>query len=238
MNMKYFFGVLTFVFLFLILFILMHDNTLSVYSTLDKVNLDPLNINIIADEPLIHNVYRPLIYWDGLSNYKSDMIKEIINISDTEYIFHLDEDFRFSNGHRLSSDDILYTFKIANEMKDKTICDCTKYIKKIEKLDDFNVKITIKEKYIFFNKIFTYCYIVPDQWNIKKSVPASGPYMVINNSKDRLMLRKNRYYSNKQGVKKIIIDYKRPETIISDLLNKGKYDIILTKDKIKEIPLK
>ncbi len=231
--MKYIIGVLIFISLVILLIAIPKGRTLKISYALDKMPLNPLNIRSKYDKPMIYNIYRPLIYWKTFSDYKSDMIREIKTISDTEYLFFLNKDFKFSNGHQLTSNDILYTFATAKKYPNFSCYKVTNCIKKIVRIDKYTVKIIINKKYFFFNKIFEYFFVIPDHWNVKFPPPASGPYEIEEKSNDKVILEKNKYFDAKERYSKVIIYYSKPNTKLKEILKNRSYDIIITKKNIK-----
>jgi peptide/nickel transport system substrate-binding protein len=89
------------------------DTTLSIGATAEPPTLDPTVSSAAAiPQVLLYNVYEGLVKLDGKGRIRPLLARSWQESADrTTYTFHLQPGVRFSNGDRLTSADVVYSFK-------------------------------------------------------------------------------------------------------------------------------
>lgn len=85
----------------------------------DFVNLDPAMIGTESDAEIAHNLFNGLVRYDNLMNVVPDIALRlpIISTDGLTYLFNLRQDVTFSNGDKVTSKDVVYSWNRAAAMQ-------------------------------------------------------------------------------------------------------------------------
>lgn len=109
--------------------------------------------------------------------------------SDTEWIFHLQEGIKFTNGEDLNADAVVYTWDVLSEGDTGwgNINDLLTVIEDVEKIDDYTVRITTFEPFGNLPLRLTMFRVLPPAYveevgyeGLREQPLGSGPYTYVN----------------------------------------------------------
>ena len=153
-----------------------------------------------------------LLETDGEGNIVPCLVRKW-TLSDDEvtWTLELGEDLFWSDGEKISSDDVLFTI---NYLKDPALSPSFyrsfEIIDKVKKLDDLTVEVKLKEKFAPFPVLLYGIYAVPehivkkDSHNPSFFLPGSGPFIFAGTLKDgSFLLFRNDKYRNKNALPEI-----------------------------------
>ena len=149
---------------------------------------NPLLDTTETQKDISHLVFRGLTKVGKAGQLLPDLAESFKQTSDTEYVFNLRKDVYWQDNVKFTSDDVLYTIKLAqnpnfsspvsNNFKDVTV----------EKIDDYKVKFKLKEAFAPFPYATTIG-IIPAHIPLKRYQPiGTGSFRVKSISKDQLIL--------------------------------------------------
>ncbi len=168
-------------------------------------NKDTVRVAVYQPVPLIDPIYNPspetvlitnivydsLIYFDaGTREFKPSIAKSWQRISDKVYEFKLREGVKFHDGSTLDADDVVYSLEVFIDPKHNFRFKDTRFgwIDKVEKVDQFTVRITSKEVVasllsrlgyttpIFPKKIYS---ALENKGDFGRNPVGTGPYKVV-----------------------------------------------------------
>jgi len=133
------------------------------------------------------------------------------------YTFYIDKNIRFSDGEKLTADDVIYTFQtgmdLARNYSKDTIGKALDNVS-IEKVDDYTVKFTLDEQSAtFFESVSVY--IVPKHYysdvaisnlditELNNTAIGSGPYRIVNYKYNVITLEASEYFDPTPKIKQI-----------------------------------
>ena len=108
--------------------------------------------------------------------------------SDTEWIFHLQEGIKFTDGEDLNADAVVYTWKVLSEGETGwgNINDLLTVIKDVEKIDDYTVRFTTYEPFGNLPLRLTMFRVLPPDYveevgydGLREQPLGSGPYTFV-----------------------------------------------------------
>lgn len=121
-------------------------------------NFDNINPLISKNKDVINIsklVFEPLISLD--ENYRTEYVlaKECAKVSDKSYLIKLNNEVKWQDGRNFTSKDVEFTI---NELKkiDSIYSEEVKQIENLEIIDDYTIKISLKEKIDFFEYYLNY----------------------------------------------------------------------------------
>lgn len=145
-------------------------DTLVVGLGTDKiVTLDPGNYRDRDTETVIRNIFDALVTrtWDG--KIVPEIAESWETPDPTTYLFKIRRGVKFHDGHLLNADDVLFTFQrilSENGISGKTSPrkDLLGPVERVEKLDDYTVKFTLKNPFPVFTQALAHFQIVPEHY--------------------------------------------------------------------------
>ena len=210
-------------------------NTLKIGLSSDIRSLDPYFHNETTTNSVLSNVFEPLFYFDKDLNVYPVLCESYKNISDTEWLFKLRKGVKFHNGNAFNADDVIYSFDRIMHWKKSGFKSKVNMIAKVEKVDDYTVKITTKGPYPILLRKLTYVKMLDKEFYEGKTpeylslhAVGTGPYKVVKwNKGEKIELEVNKdYWRAKPKFDKVIF---RPltndSTRVAAILS-GEVDII------------
>jgi len=205
-----------------------------------KINtLNPFLAENQTEKALVYLIYDSLVRPNGQGGYEYELAKNIIEINKgLGYEVEL-KDAYWSNGMKISADDIITTFSIIKTYSSGELYEYFKDIK-IEKIDNYKVKFILPLKDNLFIQKLSFVKIIPSkewlkyppsQWQANEEnliKVTSGPFVfsqkyTLKNGINVYEFIRNEYYFKKPFIDKILI-YEYPDL-------KSAYEAL----KIKEI---
>ena len=171
------------------------------------VHPNPLFDKSETQKEISQLVFRSLISVDKKGNPVGDLAKNFKKISETEYIFYLKKNIFWHDGVRFTSDDVLYTVKIAQDPRYESVVSSNFKDVSVEKLDNYTVKFKLREPFAPF-PFATTVGIIPKHIPLKKYKPiGTGSFRVKSITKERIVLASKklnvifRFYMNFKDAK-------------------------------------
>ena len=200
-----------------------YENNLVSASLSDPKTFNPMIANESSSTAAFGGVFEGLTTSDGVTLEVIPSLAESWDISDDGlvYTFHLRKDVKFSDGVPMTADDVLFSFNdvVFNDdipgiaMQD--ILRVDDKLPKVEKIDDYTVKITLPSKFAPFARIVGGVQILPKHlledavkdgvfsstWNVSvdpTEVIGTGPYRITDYKIGQSITQEaNPYYWNK-----------------------------------------
>lgn len=181
-------------------------------------------------------IYEPLFELDAEYKLQKCLVTDWAKTSATTYLIKLRNDIKWSDGSKLTVEDVSYTIDILKQIP-SIYGNNVQYIVGVDKIDDDTLQITIDHEITFFeyNLIFpimSKAYFDGQDFSTteKNNAPVgTGKYKIVQNDNDKIVLNKNENYTR---------DELTPETItitkyanLGELYNAfklGKVDVITT----------
>ena len=141
-----------------------YNQVLNVYSDEKVKNFTPLFAESKTEKIISGLLFAGLIKNQG-DSYILDLAESVyISDSGLEVKIKLKDSLKFSNGEKITTDDVIYTYKLMQSF-DIDNKDRVKYEGlSFEKVDDINMNITLKKSYSQVNKLLTLGIISKDQY--------------------------------------------------------------------------
>lgn len=136
----------------------------------DKIiTLDPGNYRDRDTETVIRNIFDALVTRTPDGKVVPE-IAESWDVPDPQtYVFHLRKGVKFHDGHELNADDVVFTFE--RVLKENGISGQTSPrkgllgpLERVEKIDDYTVKFTLKNAFPVFTQALVHFQIVPKHY--------------------------------------------------------------------------
>lgn len=174
--------------------------------------LDPYATSLTVDLMLFRQIYESFYYVDDYGKIHPRLaLKHEISSDGLEYTFYMREDAFFHNGEPVKADDAVFSFKKA--MESGVMAPYVNVVSKVEKIDDYTVKITLKQPYTpFLANTMQVCILsekayteAGDTFGATITGAGTGPYMVAyydGNTKIELAAF-DKYYRGEAAIKKI-----------------------------------
>ena len=162
----------------------------------DINNLDPHNSTGEPNFTLYNNVYSQLVFYSGNDGTVEPQLAEIWDISDDglEYTFHLRKDVKWHNGDDFKANDVVFSF---NRASTSPYVSYLTSMDKIEALDDYTVKLTLKYPYypiltqLGSLSIVNEKYVTEVGEGIAETMMGTGPYRFVEHiAADRVILER------------------------------------------------
>lgn len=219
----------------------MASNTLKI-SIAPSLPLDPLSIQTMADYDFALCLYRTWFNYDLSGKATAGLIKNWEFDSNVgAYVFHIDENAKWSNGAQLTSEVLLKNLKRAIKSKSSygKALECLINIKSAKIINELTFTIPTKNKKpseAFFQRMGSIFLAVtnPLDWKDDKIISNKytiGTYKISNLSEKNLLLTRNPHSKNitPHSADEIIINLASPAIDIDDFINgNGNTDIIQT----------
>ena len=181
------------------------NDTLRIAFTKELENVDSYFNSSREGVVLQRAVWDGLIYRDPVTNeYKGNLATEWTWIDDTTIEFKLREDVTFHDGSAFTADDVVYTVNfVADEANGVKTQRNVNWMKSAEKVDDFTVRIMLKEKFPAAIEFLSgpvsiypsdyYAEVGPEGMGLKPV--GTGPYKVVDVTPGQhFVLEKNETY--------------------------------------------
>lgn len=182
-------------------------------------NLNPIFAKTSAEKSAAKLLFSSLYRYDSTGNIKSDLADDItINDKETEYVVKLKKNLKWSDGHSLTADDVIFTLRLLANPEARAEISGWRSIK-FEKVSDDSVKFILPASYAPFIHALTFP-IIPEhilkdvqpanlrEHAFSKSPISSGPFafrllqnVTSDGSKKVLYLQANNNYHG--GVAKL-----------------------------------
>lgn len=207
-----------------ILFSLLFSLTLFASTLHLSISANPSRINPIlatdsASAEIAGWIFNSLVKYDKNGKIVGDLAKSYQFLNKTTLIFDLRRDVYWHDGKRFSAKDVVFTYKLITSPKVFTpYASDFRYVKSVEALDSFRVKVIYKKPY--FKALETWMIgIVP--WHILKDEKdimtssfnqhpiGTGPYKLkkFSVSSDIELIANEKYYEHKPNIEKIIYHF-------------------------------
>ncbi len=126
----------------------------------------------------------------------NDLVKDYkISDDNKEYVFTIRDDVNWHNGNKLTTDDILFTFRAITDPQYKSPLRSSFVGVKIEKIDDYSFKFILSDPYAAFLELLTFGILPSKEWlhimpenatlaELNLAPIGSGPYRIDKRLKD------------------------------------------------------
>jgi peptide/nickel transport system substrate-binding protein len=169
--------------------------------------LDPITYPDIYSAAVIIQVFEPLIWMDTkLSPTNQKLVESWETPDDVTYIFHLKKGVKFHDGHELTAEDVKFTLDsvMDPELASPRIHEFEK-IESVEIIDDYTIKVVLKEPHAPFLVDVMPIPIVPKHYveevgweEFSRNPIGTGPYKFVEwKSGDYIKLEANKDYWGK-----------------------------------------
>jgi peptide/nickel transport system substrate-binding protein len=189
-----------------------NDIKLAYYHKIE--HYDPLNPNPSSG---ILNVFDHLVYEGLLEIGESGNLQyrnaKKISLEDKKILINLNEDSMFSDGKRVTAEDVVFTLNLYKDNSHKRDFSFLKDVKQIKMLDNSSVEIELKQKMPSFINYFVSLPVLPshiftggrfNKEEFYKRPVGSGPYKISKINSDELILTRNPHYKSiKPDIEKI-----------------------------------
>lgn len=211
-------------------------DTLVVANNADLKTLDPINTGDAASANAFWQIYDYLIFQDEDGKLVPRLAERWEQPDDLTYVLHLKKGVKFHNGEPFTAEDAKFTIERGMTSKTSTGSHVLlKDIDTVEAVDDYTVKIKLKQPYTPFLYVFTEVWggVVNKKTVLEKGADyerhpvGTGPFKFVSWTKgDRLVLERNDDYHGGKAAFKNLIIRAIPETSIRTIeLESGAIDV-------------
>ncbi|KAJ49354.1 peptide/nickel transport system substrate-binding protein [Clostridium tetanomorphum] len=209
----------------------------------DPRGLDPAYVDDGESAKVIVNVYEGLLKYKEGSTELEPCLAESWNISKDgkEYTFKLRKGVKFHDGTAFNADAVKFNIErqfLPNVKEDMPYASFTfGSVQKVEKIDDYTVKIILKEPYTPFLANLAMCLAAPmaspqavkkNNGNLNEAPVGTGPFKFVSWKKgESITLEKNNdYWGEKAKVDKAIFKFTKENSVRASELMTGAVDIM------------
>ncbi len=177
---------------------ILKDVTVSI-SKYDTIN--PIISNNKGVQEISKLIFEPLLTLTKEYKIENCLAKEWSKTSATAYIIKLKDDIKWSNGEKLSAEDVRYTIDRLKENK-STYSYNVQHVISVDVLDETTVKITLEKEVPFFEYNLTFpivskkYYEGEDFYTTTKVPIGTGMYKISNIQTNKITLDKNNSWWN------------------------------------------
>ena len=209
--------------------------TLTIGTAAEVQSMDPYFINNDDTNSVLSNIFDNLIMFDKDIKTQANLAVSWSNPSPKEWVLKLRKNVKFHNGNAFNADDVVFSYNRVKNWKKSAFKSKINMLEKVEKIDDFTVKMTTTKPYPIFLRQLTYIGIVDketlegktDQW-VGLNPVGTGPYKLDSWNKGSHVKMKinNDYWKGKATYDKVVFKpLTNDATRIAGLLS-GAVDII------------
>ncbi len=203
----------------------------------DKVtDLDPANAYDFYTWEVLSNIMEGLVKYKPGTTQIVPAIAERWEVKDNGkvWIFYLRKDVKFADGTPLTAKDVVRSIERVMRINGDPAWLVTSFVDKVEALDDYTVKFTLKKPVSYFLALVaTPPYFPvhpaynPDQVDSDQTAGGAGPYKIVKWVRDQeLVLEVNPYYyGEKPKIQKVIIRFYKDATTLRLAIENGEIDI-------------
>lgn len=147
-------------------------------------------------------IFEPLLTISEDYHIETCLAKEWSRIDGKTYIIKLNESVKWSNGNEFYSEDVKFSVETLQQYQDSIYYENIKNIEKIEIIDNYTIRIELKEEEPFFEYNLIFPIISSKQYSKKdikdsKIVPVgTGKYKINKIDNDKIELTKNEEWRN------------------------------------------
>jgi peptide/nickel transport system substrate-binding protein len=138
----------------------------------DAASLDPDFINEAFTQGFLNNIYEALVRWDDQLKIAPALATDWKMESDTVWVFNLRHGVKFHDGRPFTADDVVFSFERAmgpTSSYRPTLTD----VAKVEKVDDYTVRITTKQRYAILPRTVASVFIMSKSWATEHDATAA-----------------------------------------------------------------
>ncbi len=210
-----------------------------VVGTTDKIKiLDPAKCYDYFSSNILQNIMVGLV---GYKIGSAELVPELATRWETPdggktYYFYIRKDARFSNGDPITANVIAWSINRAMKLNGDPAFLLTQVIEKVEAVDDYKLKIVLKDPDVTFISRLGYTVGYPVNpkeypesafFNEAPKISASGPYKIAQWVRDvKIVLEENPYwYGQKPKFKKVVIMFYEDPAQLRMALENGEIDV-------------
>lgn len=194
------------------------NQTLKIAANDLTVYFDPYKYNKSNILSLNQHIFESLVTIDSSGKVIPLLAENWINIDDKTWIFNLKKNIYFTNNDPLTADDVIFSFeRVKIDINSNTTTDfgINLAYSKIEKINDYSIKIVTSSIFPTFLLKLRNCVILPKKYIEKNGLQyflenpiGTGPYMnpqitKIENIKIVTLSRNDKYWGKKPYFKKV-----------------------------------
>ena len=203
-------------------------------SQYDSIN--PLLSNNKQVQELAKIIFEPMLQINSEYKIEKCLAKDWAKTSETQYIIKLDNEIKWSDGNKLTADDVIFTIQTIKNLN-SIYSDNVKNIVGVNKIDENTIRINLDQQIPFFeyNLIFPILsakyFEGQDFVNTEKNnmIVGTGKYKIIENSAEKIVLEKNENYKREElTTEKITINKYANLGELYNAFKLGKVDLITT----------
>lgn len=209
-----------------------------IIGTTDSVtDLDPANAYDFHTWEIFHNTMSTLLtYKPGTTELQPGLATEYKASEDgTEYTFKLREGLEFPDGTPFNADAVVWSINRVMRLEGDPSWLVTSFVDKVEKVDEYTVKFTLKDPVGFFPKVVAtepYAGISPecyseDEFDVDSTCGGIGPYQIKSWERDVEMelVANPGYYGDPPAYPHIIVRYFKDSTAMRLAVEAGDIDV-------------
>lgn len=202
---------------------------------IDFDNMNPIVSNNRNVQEISKLIFEPLMALTEDSNLEGCIAKEWTRMDKDKYLIKINNNIQWHDGVKLDADDIIYTVNKIKELKDKSIYyNNINNIKKIDKIDDYTLKIKLKKEDDSFEDNLTFPIMSKENEddNSKYKIIGTGMYYISEINNNSIILKENTDWC-KRNNKELKLDtinlklYPELNNVIEDFKN-GNIDLFTT----------